>query len=91
MKTFKEFKDFLAEQSDLPDLPVVTHKSPYEGADIGEQTTSFLSSPGTAQKFAKHIISKGGKARIGRSGQTHFVYHNIVLSKEQFRKETSNK
>lgn len=61
--------------SEESDLPVTRHKSPYEGAEVGEYTASFPGSPISAQKFAKHIISKGGSARIGVRGQDHYVYH----------------
>ena len=61
--------------SEESDLPVTRHKSPYEGAEVGEYTEHFPGSPISAQKFAKHIISKGGSARIGVRGQDHYVYH----------------
>lgn len=70
------------------DLPVTTHKDPHEGADIGEYTETFPGSPLSAQKFAKHVISKGGKARIGKRGQTHYVYHKGAgpISKDDYVK-----
>lgn len=72
------------------DLPVHVHKSPYEGAEVGEYTTTFRASPNSAQRFAKHVIAKGGKARIGKRGQDHFVYHKgVSITKEQWRKESN--
>jgi len=69
------------------ELPVQQHKSPYEGSDDElRYTTMFLASPNSAQRFAKHIISKGGKARIGKRGQDYYVYHNMPMSKEDWRK-----
>jgi hypothetical protein len=68
------------------ELTVQQHKSPYEGAEVGEYTTMFNASPNSAQRFAKHIISKGGKARIGKRGQDYYVYHNVLMSKEDWRK-----
>lgn len=69
------------------ELPVQQHKSPYEGSDDEHRyTTMFLASPNSAQRFAKHIISNGGKARIGKRGQDYYVYHNMPMSKEDWRK-----
>jgi len=69
------------------ELPVQQHKSPYEGSDDEHRyTTMFKASPNSAQRFAKHIISNGGKARIGKRGQDYYVYHNMPMSKEDWRK-----
>ena len=70
-----------------PDLPVTIHKSPYEGAQVGEYTEMFVSSPKTAQQFAKYIIFKGGSARLGKRGQDTYVYHKGAgpISKRDFR------
>lgn len=69
------------------ELPIQHHKSPYEGSDDEHRyTTMFLASPNSAQRFAKHIISNGGKARIGKRGQDYYVYHNMPMSKEDWRK-----
>lgn len=71
------------------DLPVHKHKSPYEGAEVGEETVHFRASPTSAQAFAKHVILKGGHARIGQRGQDHYVYHKGAgsITKEDWRKE----
>lgn len=71
----------------MSDLPVTIHKSPYEGAEVGEYTEIFPGSPLSAQRFAKHIISKGGKARIGKRGQDYYVYHTGAgpISKRDWR------
>lgn len=71
----------------MTDLPITIHKSPYEGAEVGEYTEVFVSSPATAQQFAKYIISKGGKVRLGKRGQEIYVYHKGAgpISKRDFR------
>lgn len=61
------------------DLPVISHKSPYEGAEAGEYTRLFHASPLSSQKFAKKVIAAGGKARIGRRGNDYYVYHNKLI------------
>ena len=70
-----------------PDLPVTIHKSPYEGAEVGEYTEMFHASPKTAQQFAKYIILKGGSARIGKRAQDMYVYHKGAgpITKRDFR------
>jgi len=75
------------QKSEMQDLPVTVHKSPYEGAEVGEYTEVFHASPLSAQRFAKHIIAKGGKARIGKRGQDHYVYHTGAgpISKRDWR------
>lgn len=84
MKTYKEF----IMESTSSDLHVVNHKSPYEGAEVGEYTDTFQGSPKSAQLFAKHIVSKGGSARIGRRGSDYYVYHKGAgpLTKNDWRK-----
>ncbi len=71
----------------MADLPITIHKSPYEGAEVGEYTEVFVSSPATAQQFAKYIISKGGKVRLGKRGQEIYVYHKGAgpIFKRDFR------
>jgi hypothetical protein len=71
----------------MPDLPVAVHKSPYEGAEAGEYTEMFMGSPAWAQQFAKYIMFKGGKARLGKRGQDIYVYHKGAgpISKRDFR------
>lgn len=58
------------------DLPVILHKSPYEGAAVGEYTAIFPGSPISAQNFAKYIINLRGNARIGKRGSDFYVYHS---------------
>ncbi len=83
----------LQEIKENGDLPVVIHKSPFEGAENGEYTEVFVGSPLSSQRFAKYIISKGGKARIGKRGNEYFVYHKGVgpISKTEWRKNESRK
>jgi len=70
-----DVKSVLENYKEMEDLPVVMHKSPYEGANVGEYTEMFMGVR-DAQKFAKYIISKGGKARIGKRGPDAYVYHS---------------
>lgn len=73
----------------MSDLPVTIHKSPYEGADVGEYTERIgHNDKNAAQGFAKHIISKGGKARIGKRGSDFHVYHKGAgpISMNDYRK-----
>lgn len=85
------FSEYLKEANTQADLPVHIHKDPYEGAEVGEYTTQFPGSPISAQEFAKHVISKGGKARIGKRGSDYNVYHNKLITKDQWRKSKTVK
>jgi hypothetical protein len=64
----------LAKLDAIPDHPIVSHKSPYEGAEVGEYTERFMGSK-SAQRFAKFIAIKGGKVRLGKRGRDTYVYH----------------
>jgi hypothetical protein len=72
----------------VQDLPVILHKSPYEGAEAGEYTVIFSGSPISAQNFAKYIISLRGSARLGKRGTDFYVYHQGAgpVSKADWRK-----
>lgn len=78
----------LQEIKENGDLPVIVHKSPFEGAEVGEYTEVFSGSPLSSQQFAKYIISKGGKARIGKRGGDYFVYYKGIgpISKVEWQK-----
>lgn len=91
-KSFKkDYNPKLFEESldESEDLPIHKHTSPYEGAEVGEYTEIFPhGSVNSAQKFAKHVISKGATARIGKRGADHYVYHKGAgpISKSDWRK-----
>lgn len=64
---------------EMPDLDVKRAKSPYEGSEIGEHGTPF-SSVLSAQRFAKFVLLKKGKARILRQQGKYNVYYKDVGS-----------
>lgn len=80
----------LSDYDAQPDLPVTIHKSPYEGAEVGEYTEKFMGAK-SAQRFAKFILSKGGKVRLGKRGQDTYVYHKGAgpVSQTDFNKSLS--
>lgn len=71
-------------ESSSENLPVTIHKSPYEGAEGEYRYTTMFMGGISAQDFAKFVISKGGKAKIGKRGQDFYVYHTILVTKQDF-------
>lgn len=57
INTFESIK--LTELDAIPDISVSIHKSPYEGAEGGEYTNTFMGGL-SAQRFAKFVRIKGG-------------------------------
>lgn len=84
----KALKQKKTPKKQIPDLEIIRHKTPYEGANAGEYTQEFRTKQ-DAQNFAKWILNKnikGAIVRIGFRDGLYLVYTNVYAELKDWRK-----